>query len=310
MAFILMVALALALSTANCAKLPFIQGESLVNSILADDALDYRSTVIEYWTEERMASALPPHMDTAESGQRVARTLVGDKGEKYVPGGNRDFIRRNVGLLYFKDLVGRDRVCTATAVNTESKSLILTAGHCTFTGGSEGRYFSHVLFVVKAVSGTNDLKFVGKSAIVHDTYKQLGLAYLDIGLIVVDKANGQTVADDNSPKIVIHETVGADAAYFGFPLVLDEEEKQLEDLYVCKGPSKFWSNDYEPNIHFANIQSNFYASGAPIFHGVRGDGASAQLVAITTIKEDIYPHGQNGPTFMSEFQEILDKVKN
>ncbi|TNM39554.1 hypothetical protein FHP29_11770 [Nocardioides albidus] len=102
-----------------------------------------------YWTAERMRQARPLDLDpsgavlpaaasTSTTGRSVARAGEG---------------LRSTGKLFFTD--GRaDYVCSAAAINTPERDLVVTAGHCVNPGGTPvlfgcraGTYFSSFLFV-------------------------------------------------------------------------------------------------------------------------------------------------------------------
>ena len=94
-----------------------------------------------------------------------------------------------------------DYVCSAAAVNTATKNVIITAGHCAskstcFLLSCRGEYFTNFLFVPRYANGTApDGRWVGTQAITHQAwFDNENLAY-DQALIKVANLNGRRLVD-------------------------------------------------------------------------------------------------------------------
>lgn len=176
-----------------------------VSAVLATDG------VADYWTPERMESAVPLDLDAdgdpiepaASAGTSRARaaTLTAP---------------RSVGKLFFTMPEG-NAVCSAAAVNTAEKNVVITAGHCVNSGGrqtllgcSAGRYFTNFLFVPRYASGAApDGQWVGTRAVTHAQWiSQCDAFAHDQALIEVAPRNGRNLVD----------VVGGNGLAWGFPV--------------------------------------------------------------------------------------------
>lgn len=99
--------------------------------------------ILDYWTDARMDGALPGDLlleDMPLSGplEDLGFGLAGSSGSqetaKKVAKPRRKPIRTH-GKVFFSDGL-LDYVCSGTVVRSKIKSLVVSAGHCTYSGGS------------------------------------------------------------------------------------------------------------------------------------------------------------------------------
>jgi hypothetical protein len=113
--------------------------------------------VLRYWTPERMASARP--LDLVLDGSGDARLRLG----RPAPAASASFLAVSTpevppfsfnGRIFVK--VGNERAyCSGTAIDSPSRQLVLTAGHCV-NNGSEGgptRWYRDLMFVPAYTAG-------------------------------------------------------------------------------------------------------------------------------------------------------------
>ncbi|GAA2263140.1 peptidase [Streptomyces amakusaensis] len=116
--------------------------------------VDSRAEALEagkYWTAERMARAIPADNLLPAPPTGPATRAAGPTGRPGStpaasptatrPGGRAARIAdtASVGKVFFKNPVnGKNYVCSAAALNSPSKQMVVTAGHCVNTGGSKG----------------------------------------------------------------------------------------------------------------------------------------------------------------------------
>lgn len=122
--------------------------------------------IAAYWTPERMEAAVP--MDAPRLGPAppdTADDAVGDLLDDLEAGvDSLDLVdpavpptdefgaldaahfSHNTGKLFFRTPSGQNRSCSASAINSDSKRLVLTAGHCIHEGGG-GDWMQNVAFV-------------------------------------------------------------------------------------------------------------------------------------------------------------------
>jgi V8-like Glu-specific endopeptidase len=163
-----------------------------------------------YWTERRMRSAVPLDLD-----------VVGDLIAPSPPARGRVSARaaltspRSVGKLFFTTPQG-PAVCSAAAVNTAQKNVIITAAHCAHTGPRNPcgllrncpSYFTKFLFVPRFANGSApDGSWVGTRAVTHRQWVEGEDLDFDQALIEVAPRNGRNLVD----------VVGGNGLAWGFP---------------------------------------------------------------------------------------------
>lgn len=153
--------------------------------------------VEDYWTEDRMGSALPRGLD------EVGNLITSPK-----PAASRITARataltapRSTGKLFFTS--GRnDYVCSAAAVNTAEKNVVITAAHCVHGRPDPcpllqpcvAAYFTNFLFVPRYANGSApDGRWVGTRAITHQQWVAGEDEEYDQALIEVAPRNGRNL---------------------------------------------------------------------------------------------------------------------
>jgi V8-like Glu-specific endopeptidase len=107
------------------------------------------AAVADYWTADRMGAAGQAPGVRAGAGQRLplVRTMASRRVETRpytlakeaheMDTGTGGIASRTVGKVFFRNAVnGRDYSCSAAVVNSPSRNLISTAGHCVYDRGS------------------------------------------------------------------------------------------------------------------------------------------------------------------------------
>lgn len=150
--------------------------------------------VLAHWTSRRMRDALPLDLD------HLGRVITG--GGPPAPGAAKAAgltAPRSVGKLFFTD-GAVDYVCSAAAINTKTKNLIITAGHCAskrvcgLLSGCAGQYYTNFLFVPRYANGSApDGRWVGTQAITHQQWFVHENEAYDQALIKMAKRNGRTL---------------------------------------------------------------------------------------------------------------------
>ena len=130
------------------------------------------STAAQYWTADRMRSAVPADVLVAD---RVASTPASEvaKGDpvtygKPVPAPEVDLNAASeapvshIGKVFFT-LSGRNYVCSANSVSATNGSVVSTAGHCVH--GGKGKFASRWIFVPAYENGAAPLRPVGRHVV-------------------------------------------------------------------------------------------------------------------------------------------------
>lgn len=153
--------------------------------------------VEDYWTADRMENAVPLGLDELGdliTDPRPTAPRVAARAALTAP--------RSVGKLFFVDGTS-NFVCSAAAVNTAEKNVIITAAHCAHSGKPKscgllqtcpGKYFTNFLFVPRYANGNApDGRWVGTRAITHRRWIDAeDLAY-DQALIEVAPRSGRNL---------------------------------------------------------------------------------------------------------------------
>ncbi|MEY9854006.1 V8-like Glu-specific endopeptidase [Leifsonia sp. EB41] len=93
-----------------------------------------------YWSAERLRAAaeLPADLPADQVSPAPA-------GSRALSWGSTTTVNHTVGRLFLRTPTG-DTSCTATVVNSATKNLVITAGHCVHPGGPGKAYYSNFLF--------------------------------------------------------------------------------------------------------------------------------------------------------------------
>jgi len=117
-------------------------------------ATEAEKIVNDYWTAERIASAkpaVPPARTTDRQIPATSKETVTATNPVAPPDGaaTRDawFSNTNGKIYFFNPLDNQTHWCSGGAVNTGSKRLVVTAGHCIHTGGSGGTWMLNWIFI-------------------------------------------------------------------------------------------------------------------------------------------------------------------
>ncbi|MDQ6526051.1 hypothetical protein RB608_20710 [Nocardioides sp. LHD-245] len=159
--------------------------------------------VRDFWTAKRMRQAVPLDLDPTGTPLPVASAVSGAAG---APTARRaaDPSPRSTGKLFFSEGAST-YVCSAAAVNTPERNLVVTAGHCVNSGGVSGflggcragTYFTNFLFVPAydhraAPYGS----WVGTHAVTHSEWIQQCDAFArDQAMVAVAPLNGRNLVD-------------------------------------------------------------------------------------------------------------------
>lgn len=118
---------------------------------------DAQAVLEDYWTAERMAAAEPVPSAVGETGldDELAPLATGETrnlSEPYRPAdpGTMDeahFSYTNGKVFFHDPSDGLDYVCSGGAVNSGSKRMVVTAGHCVNTGDGSDTWMQNWIFV-------------------------------------------------------------------------------------------------------------------------------------------------------------------
>jgi len=217
-----------------------IKAPSAASASGATDAA-HVARVLRYWTPTRMRRARPvddrgsmasARSDIFDSSMPVASASYATVLDSTVPPfavSGRIFFRRE----------GRVNACSGTAIDTPTRQLVLTAGHCVNTGPAEGRRSSIWSRYMQFVPAYNDGQapfgaFVikrGKAYALRPWVKQ-GNPNFDVGAFLVSRnAAGENLADAVGGGVSIALNVSRRQQFqtFGYP-------GRVTSLQQCDSP--------------------------------------------------------------------------
>ncbi len=206
------------------------------------------SEVREYWTPERMRNAIPGDallaevadssplpdlglgLGSAEARRAQARKVDNPKSKPY----------RTHGKVFFT-LGVANYVCSGTSVKSRTKSLVVTAGHCTYSQ-TDG-YASNFMFVPAYKDGAHPFgEWTAKKLKATPQWENSENESYDVGMATMRKRNnGKKLAQVVGKRgIAFNQGRNLDFAVFGYPA---EDPYDGESMYRCNAPAQGTDND-------------------------------------------------------------------
>lgn len=191
------------------------------------------------WTRERFLRAHPP------TGTPTAEPTVRGK---------------RVGALFSHDIKG-DHFCTASAVDSPGRNLIITAAHCVHSGAGGG-YVSDLVFVPGYRHGNAPYGiWKVKAEFVDDRWASDSDPDLDFGFAVVEPHDGKNIEDVLGSNLLgVNQGFGNIVRVTGYPTSSDEpvtcinrttRELKYQMRFACNGyppgtSGSPWLTHYDP----------------------------------------------------------------
>jgi len=167
---------------------------------------------------------------------------------------------KRVGALFSHDTKG-DHFCTASAVDSPGRNLIITAAHCVHSGRG-GAYLSNLVFVPGYRNGNAPYGvWKVKTQFVDDRWASDSDPDLDVGFAVLQPLNGKNIADVLGSNLLgINQGFGNIVRVTGYPTSADEpvtcinrttRELKYQMRFACNGyppgtSGSPWLTHYDP----------------------------------------------------------------
>ncbi|MEV0233699.1 trypsin-like serine protease [Nonomuraea sp. NPDC050786] len=241
----------------------------IVEHVAARTAADQRR-VLDYWTPERMAKALPIHLldlvtdgagllsgVTGRTGLRAAPDVSGGRvapdplnltpsrrhqaagrpqtntvGSRWITGGA---VARTTGRV-FMTVAGTDFVCSASTVKSANRDVVVTAGHCVKDG--TGEWAANWTFVPGyETAGLQPYgQYAARRMFVAGPWSRSGDDNYDVGMVALATSGGRHVADVvGAQEIAFNTARGGQAFGFGYPA---DPPYDGDHLVYCAGRLK------------------------------------------------------------------------
>ncbi len=154
---------------------------------------------------------------------------------------------KRVGALFSHDTKG-DHFCTASAVDSPARNLIITAAHCVHSGRG-GAYLSSLVFVPGYRNGTAPYGiWKVKSQFVDARWANASDPDLDVGFAVLDKQGGRNIEDILGSNLLgIDQGFGNIVRVTGYPTSSGEPVTCINKITrLRKYQMRFACNGYPP----------------------------------------------------------------
>ena len=184
----------------------------------------YKS-VEQYWTPERLSHAKPAPFQSKMSKTSMQKaTAKASKLLKNDVTRTSDKVSKANGKVFFRGADGGDYACSGSVVNSSSKRIVVTAGHCVH-GGKGSAWHTNWVFVPN-YSNDNKPQGTFHAQYLHTLHDwavngENGKGFnSDVGFVTtMDNEQGKHVADvvGGGHKLVTAKNAQFNATVFGYP---------------------------------------------------------------------------------------------
>ena len=201
-----------------------------------------KAAVERYWTADRMANAIPADRVLSGSG-KVTRDKKAKAAAAYqVPPPYTSFPTSTNGKVFFSD-GGLNYVCSGTALLSNNRSTVWTAGHCVHDGG--GGFHTNWAFVPAYADGSRPYgTWAARTLLTTSAWASGGDFSYDLGAAVVSTQGGSSLTD-----VVGGRGVGFDYnrnqtyAAHGYPAARPFDGQRL---WECESPLRYNDTSADP----------------------------------------------------------------
>ncbi|MFC4395675.1 trypsin-like serine peptidase [Arthrobacter sedimenti] len=237
----------------------------------------------DYWTPERMQSAVPGDTlagKALERGNRSSALLVekgkpattkGTKGKPTIAKSENPV--SHIGKVFFT-MGTTNYVCSGNAVSSDNGSTVATAGHCV---NESGAYATNFVFVPAYENGNAPYgKWAAKALYAPSQWVSNGDMTYDTGFAVVNPdAKGHLLTDVvGGSGVAFNEARGLTYTSYGYPAA---SPFNGETLYSCTGTASADPNNPQFGTQGIPCDMTGGSSGGPWFIGIGSDGVQNSI---------------------------------
>ncbi|GGO87125.1 trypsin-like serine peptidase [Wenjunlia tyrosinilytica] len=280
----------------------------------------------DYWTPERMRQAIPA---SGPKAPKVNPGAISERVEKGAPtsyagsapvadavsdsaadraGGRavRAKSVRSVGKVFFYNPSDKKNyVCSASAINSSSKLLVLTAGHCVH-GGKGKKWMQKWIFVPKYYKGKEPYgRFSAKRLNTFSAWSTKTDFRYDVGFVTVYKQNGKTlVSRVGGNGISFNYPHKVSVRVYGYPAASPFDGRTQ---WLCKGTTQ--QENSAGRLKLPNCNLNGGSSGGPWF---RKFSTTSMLGYANGVQStlDYDKVGNESPYFGEAVRKLYNQVGN
>jgi V8-like Glu-specific endopeptidase len=234
----------------------------------------------DYWTPERMKSAVPGDVladralargnkssaATVEKGASAQISGKAAKGKTTLHADESPI--SNIGKVFFT-MGGSNYVCSGNSVTSTNKSTVSTAGHCVNEG--PGAFATNFVFVPAYVNGAAPYgKWAAEALYTTTQWSSAGDMQYDTGFAVVSPLNGQNLSDVvGASGVQFNAARGLTYKSYGYPAAAPFDG---QSLVSCTGPASDDPNNPQFNAQGIPCDMTGGSSGGPWFIGTSSSG--------------------------------------
>jgi hypothetical protein len=247
----------------------------------------------DYWTPERMQSAIPGDTlagKALERGNRSSLAVVekgkpsttkGTKGKPTIAKSENPV--SHIGKVFFT-LGTTNYVCSGNAVSSTNGSTVATAGHCV---NESGAYATNFVFVPAYDNGAAPYgKWTAKALYAPTQWVSNGDMTYDTGFAVMNPLNGQNLTDVvGGSGTAFNQARGLTYTAYGYPQASPFDGTSL---WSCTGTATNDPNNPQFDTQGIPCDMTGGSSGGPWFIGIGSDG----------LQNSINSYGYNGSAVM------------
>lgn len=304
----------------------------VVEHVAARSPADQRR-VLDYWTPARMAGALPIDMLgivtkgngllnklTDKTGITAAPGLTGGKAKLPVPrlqsarpqtttSGSRwltgGAVTRTTGRV-FLTVGGIDFVCSASTVQSASRDLVVTAGHCVKDG--TGEWAANWQFVpgYRTGGGHPYGQYAARRMFVTGPWAHAADDSYDMGMVALTTADSQHVTDVvGAQQIAFNTPRGGQTFGFGYPA---DPPYNGEHLVYCAG--RLHGDPYkQTRDQGLGCDMTAGSSGGPWLSGFDPATGTGEITSLSSFKYSDDQRTMYGPYFGDAAKALFDTAQ-
>jgi V8-like Glu-specific endopeptidase len=268
-----------------------------------------QAEVARYWTPARMRSATPmdqlirlrqrPSADVLRGVPTVISPMAFPNSGSAWTGGGR--IVSTEGRVFFT-YQGRTASCSGTAVTSQNKSTVITAGHCVKLSGAFHTNWSFV----PAYNNGNAPYGTWSARLLRATPQWVASEDInyDVGAAVVNQLNGQSLTDVvGSQGIAFNQARGQNMYAFGYPAAAPYDGTRL--IY-CSGRvfNAFLSSGLGMTCNMTGG-----SSGGGWFLNFSEASGTGIVNSVNSYKINFFPNWMFGPYFGTDAHNLYNSAQ-
>ncbi|MGW3150922.1 trypsin-like serine peptidase [Streptomyces sp. NPDC001177] len=247
-----------------------------------------RRDALAYWTLDRIKAV----------GKSVDLGPTGPKAKLW-----RGTAMKSVGRLFFVNAGGSDTWCTATAVTSANRSVVMTAAHCVRRGSSPANTNSTMVFVPGYSKGKEPYGvFAVRAVLTPRSWEEESTN--DMSALVVDAGkSGHKLTDVvGGQAIAFNRAVGGTISSFGYPAT----HPQLgEELLRCVGTAR-----KENGMQAIPCDMSGGSSGGPWLADFDAAAGKGVLVSVNSALDSLTPTKMYGEVLGSTAKKVYDQSQH